>query len=228
MTQQLAPTLDRAYARSFVDENIRPDADVWDRAGLIPEDLLDRIAAAGLWAPFLPAEIGGASVDMVTLGEIHEEVGRGCSSVRSLLTVHTMLSWALQRWGTADQRQQWGPELAAGRTLGAFCLSEPGAGSDTAGDHHDRRAAQGRLAAQRREEMDHQRSARRPVPGVRAGPGQHDRAAGAERRAGRAGEPDRRHARDPVLDAGRDRLLRTWRSGRRPCWAPAVSPPAWC
>ncbi|MFC0429838.1 acyl-CoA dehydrogenase family protein [Kutzneria buriramensis] len=132
MTQQLAPTIDRAYARSFVDDAIRPEADTWDRAGAIPEDLLDRIAGAGLWAPFLPSELGGAGIDMVTLGEIHEEVGRGCSSVRSLLTVHTMLSWALQRFGTDAQIQQWGPELATGRTLGAFCLSEPGAGSDTA------------------------------------------------------------------------------------------------
>ncbi|GAA3437693.1 acyl-CoA dehydrogenase family protein [Kutzneria kofuensis] len=132
MTQQLAPAIDRAYARSFVDSEIRPDADAWDRAGAIPEELLDRIAAAGLWAPFLPPEFGGAGIDMVTLGEIHEEVGRGCSSVRSLLTVHTMLSWALQRFGTDAQIQQWGPELATGRTLGAFCLSEPGAGSDTA------------------------------------------------------------------------------------------------
>ncbi|MEV6606217.1 acyl-CoA dehydrogenase family protein [Kutzneria sp. NPDC051319] len=132
MTQQLAPTLDRAYARSFVDSEIRPNADAWDRAGAIPEELLDRIADAGLWAPFLPVEIGGSGIDMVTLGEIHEEVGRGCSSVRSLLTVHTMLSWALQRFGTDAQIQQWGPALATGRTLGAFCLSEPGAGSDTA------------------------------------------------------------------------------------------------
>jgi alkylation response protein AidB-like acyl-CoA dehydrogenase len=60
-------------------------------------------------------------------------VGRGCSSVRSLLTVHTMLSWALMRWGSAQQVQRWAPDLAAGRVLGAFCLSEPGAGSDAAG-----------------------------------------------------------------------------------------------
>ncbi|MFC0541234.1 acyl-CoA dehydrogenase family protein [Kutzneria chonburiensis] len=132
MTQQLAPAIDRAFARSFVDCSVRPHADAWDRAGRIPEELLDEIAAAGLWAPFLPAALGGSGIDMVTLGEIHEEVGRGCSSVRSLLTVHTMLSWALQRFGTDAQIQQWGPELAAGRTLGAFCLSEPGAGSDTA------------------------------------------------------------------------------------------------
>ncbi|RBM20496.1 acyl-CoA dehydrogenase family protein [Streptomyces sp. PT12] len=132
MTDQLT-ALDRATARRFVDEHIAPFADAWDRAGAVPEEALTRIGDAGLWAPFFPPELGGSGTDMVTLGAIHEEVGRGCSSVRSLLTVHTMLAWALRRWGSEAQRDRWGPELAAGRVLGAFCLSEPGAGSDTSG-----------------------------------------------------------------------------------------------
>ncbi|MDI5967118.1 acyl-CoA dehydrogenase family protein [Streptantibioticus silvisoli] len=136
MTDQLTQSpatrvLDRAAVRAFVDQHISPGADAFDRAGAIPQELLDRIGEAGLWAPFLPPELGGRGTDLVTLGEIHEEVGRGCSSVRSLLTVHGMLSWALQRWGSAAQLERWGPRLASGRTLGAFCLSEPGAGSDT-------------------------------------------------------------------------------------------------
>lgn len=124
---------DRKTARAFVDTYIAPYANEWERAERLPEELLERMAAAGLWAPFLPSEVGGAGMSMVTLGEVHEEVGRGCSSVRSLLTVHTMASWALQRWGTPDQKQQWAAKLASGQLLGAFCLSEPGAGSDTSG-----------------------------------------------------------------------------------------------
>ncbi|RCG26492.1 acyl-CoA dehydrogenase [Sphaerisporangium album] len=126
-------SFDRGAVREFVDRHIVPFADMYDRLGRIPDELLDRIAEAGLWAPFLSAEVGGAGLDMVTLGRVHEEVGRGCSSVRSLLTVHTMLAWAVQRWGSPAQRERWLPEVAAGRTLGAFCLSEPGAGSDAAG-----------------------------------------------------------------------------------------------
>jgi alkylation response protein AidB-like acyl-CoA dehydrogenase len=129
----IAQVTDRASAREFVDTYIVPYAEAYDQAGYIPEELLDRIAAAGLWAPFLPVEVGGAGMDMVTLGEVHEEVGRGCSSVRSLLTVHTMLSWTVQRWGSPAQREKWTPSLASGRVLGAFCLSEPGAGTDAAG-----------------------------------------------------------------------------------------------
>lgn len=124
---------DRGSVRAFVETHIAPYADRYDRAGTVPEELLQRLGEAGLWAPFLPAELGGSGMDMVTLGEVHEEVGRGCSSVRSLLTVHTMVSWAVQRWGSESQRQRWGPGLASGRVAGAFCLSEPEAGSDTAG-----------------------------------------------------------------------------------------------
>jgi alkylation response protein AidB-like acyl-CoA dehydrogenase len=130
---ETVPVTDRAGARDFVDTHIVPYAEAYDQAGYIPEELLDRIAQAGLWAPFLPVEVGGSGMDLVTLGEVHEEVGRGCSSVRSLLTVHTMVSWAVQRWGTAAQREKWTPALATGQVLGAFCLSEPGAGSDTSG-----------------------------------------------------------------------------------------------
>jgi alkylation response protein AidB-like acyl-CoA dehydrogenase len=124
---------DRASARAFVDAYVAPYANDFERAGAIPEELIERMGSAGLWAPFLPPEIGGQGMDMVTLGEIHEEVGRGCSSVRSLLTVHTMAAWTLNRWGSAAQRERWGYTFASGEQLGAFCLTEPGAGSDAAG-----------------------------------------------------------------------------------------------
>ncbi|MER5646783.1 acyl-CoA dehydrogenase family protein [Streptosporangium sp. NPDC002524] len=127
------PVTDRSSARAFVDTHVVPYADAYDRSGHVPEELLRRVAEAGLWAPFLPPGSGGIGMDMVTLGEVHEEVGRGCSSLRSLLTVHTMLSWTVQRWGTPEQRERWSEALGRGDALGAFCLSEPGAGSDAAG-----------------------------------------------------------------------------------------------
>lgn len=130
---QQRPRIDRTTVAAFVDEHIVPHAEAWDRSGAIPEELLDRVGAAGLWAPFLPPAVGGQGLDMAGLAQIHEEVGRGCSSVRSLLTVHSMLAWTLQRWGTPEQLARWGPALATGTVLGAFCLSEPGAGSDTQG-----------------------------------------------------------------------------------------------
>jgi alkylation response protein AidB-like acyl-CoA dehydrogenase len=131
--EKLPAVVDRGSARAFVDLHVRPFADEFERQARIPEDLLRRMAAAGVWAPFLPEELGGSAMDMTTLGQVHEEFGRGCSSVRSLLTVHTMVSWALQRWGSPAQRDRFGLALGRGDMLGSFCLSEPEVGSDATG-----------------------------------------------------------------------------------------------
>ncbi|MFI5585708.1 acyl-CoA dehydrogenase family protein [Amycolatopsis sp. NPDC051758] len=115
----------------FVDDEVGPHANAWEQAEEIPDDVRRRVAELGLWAPFLPVESGGAGMDMVTLGRVHEEVGRGCSSLRSLLTVHTMVTATVERWGDDEQRERWLPALAAGDTLGAFCLTDPDfSGSD--------------------------------------------------------------------------------------------------
>lgn len=121
---------DGATARRFVDEYVRPRAGEFDRGGEVPQDLADRMSEHGLWAPFLPVEVGASGVDMVTFGHIHEEIGRGCSSVRSLLTVHAMVASAVHRWGDVAQRERWLPPLATGKATAAFCLSEPEVGSD--------------------------------------------------------------------------------------------------
>jgi alkylation response protein AidB-like acyl-CoA dehydrogenase len=122
----------RAAFRAVVDAEIAPHADSWDAAERIPPEVLDRVAGHGWWGASLPREVGGADMSWAAIGALHEEVGRGCSSLRSLLTVHTMVTWALDRWGTAEQRERWLPELASGHLRGAFCLTEPDAGSDAA------------------------------------------------------------------------------------------------
>lgn len=122
----------RASARQWTDTWLRPRADAYDRVGRIPGEVLDAVADAGLWAPFLPTASGGSGISYGVLAEVHEEVGRGCSSLRSLLTVHSMVAFAVHKWGTSEQRERWLPQLASGRLLGALCVSEPQAGSDTA------------------------------------------------------------------------------------------------
>lgn len=124
---------DRASFRAFVDENVVPAADEWDRRQAIPDEVLVRLRRERYWGAALPKSVGGSGFDVVTVGELHEEVGRGCSSLRSLLTVHSMVGSALYRWGSDAARERWLPGVAAGDVLGAFCLTEPTAGSDAAG-----------------------------------------------------------------------------------------------
>jgi glutaryl-CoA dehydrogenase (non-decarboxylating) len=119
--------------REFVETEIAPHADQWDRDGQIPHELVNRMGRSGYLGALIPPEYGGTGMDMVTFGILNEELGRGCSSVRSLLTVHGMVQYAIVRWGSESQKRQWLPRLAAGEVIGAFGLTEPGAGSDAAG-----------------------------------------------------------------------------------------------
>lgn len=120
----------RQDCRAFVEQHIAPFAGAWDRAGEMPIELVPELRRHGYLGSILPADVGGGGVDAVTYGLLTEEIGRGCSSVRSLLTVHDMSTLALLRWGSAQVKEELVPVMARGERLGALALSEPGAGSD--------------------------------------------------------------------------------------------------
>ncbi len=120
----------RAAFRRFADEAIAPRADEFDREERLPPELVARLAREGYLGANVPPEYGGLGLGALTYGLLHEEVGRACSSVRSLLTVHAMTAHALQRWGTREQKTKWLPRLASGETVAAFALTEPEVGSD--------------------------------------------------------------------------------------------------
>ena len=121
---------DRAAFRSFVDAEIAPHADQYDRDERLPAGLIEKFARQGYLGAVLPAEAGGAGMDMMTFGLLNEEIGRGCSSLRSLLTVHSMVARCLLKWGSPQQRERWLAPLASGEAIAAFALTEREAGSD--------------------------------------------------------------------------------------------------
>ncbi|MEH2283668.1 MAG: acyl-CoA dehydrogenase family protein [Nostoc sp.] len=120
----------KADFRAFVNEEICPNAGEWDRKEFTPPELIKKIAERGFLGAILPQEYGGKGMDMITYGILNEEIGRGCSSVRSLLTVHNMVAHALCKWGNKSQKQYWLPKFASGEIIAAFALSEPNVGSD--------------------------------------------------------------------------------------------------
>ena len=120
----------REEFRAFVAAEIAPHAGCWDRAAAIPMELVDRLRERGYLGSNVAAEYGGPGRDNVTYGLLTEEIAKGCSSVRSLLTVHDMVAHVIGRWGSPGQRERYLPAMARGEILGAFCLSEPNAGSD--------------------------------------------------------------------------------------------------
>lgn len=122
----------RAEFRSFVATGITPHADRWDRDERLPPAVVGQVAAAGYLGATVPEKYGGAELDAVTFGLLNEALGAGCSSVRSVLTVHSMVAHAVLRWGSEAQKDRWLPLLATGQHVGGFALTEPGAGSDAA------------------------------------------------------------------------------------------------
>ncbi|HLJ35414.1 MAG TPA: acyl-CoA dehydrogenase family protein [Ktedonobacteraceae bacterium] len=145
-------TIEQEWAdiRAFVRREILPYADQYDREERTPRELIQKIAEKGYLGAILPLEWGGRGMDMVSLGRLHEEIGYGCSSVRSLLTVHSMVAYTILKWGSKQQKAQWLPRFARGTSIAAFALSEPGVGSDaksvatTAVARHDHYVLHGR------------------------------------------------------------------------------------
>ncbi|MEK3875969.1 MULTISPECIES: acyl-CoA dehydrogenase family protein [unclassified Paenibacillus] len=116
--------------RRFTELEVFPLADKIDRDEQMPRELIRKLGESGYLGAFLPKRYGGHEMSMSDVGCLNEELGRGCSSTRGILTVQGMVEIAIDRWGTPEQRQEWLPELAQGLAIGAFALSEQGAGTD--------------------------------------------------------------------------------------------------
>jgi glutaryl-CoA dehydrogenase (non-decarboxylating) len=121
---------ERAAFRQFSVDEIAPHADRFDREEQIPPALIQKMALRGYLGGIIPKELGGSGLDMITYGLLNEELGRACSSVRSLLTVHDMVAQTILKWGSDYQKEKWLLSLARGKAIGAVALSEPNVGSD--------------------------------------------------------------------------------------------------
>jgi butyryl-CoA dehydrogenase len=120
-------------AREFVDREIVPRARDNDRAARFDLELARKIGDMGYLGAPVAEEYGGRSLDYVSYGLIVEEVGRGDSSARTVVSVQTSLvCGSIERWGTEEQKRKWLPRLCSGEALGCFALTEPDTGSDAA------------------------------------------------------------------------------------------------
>ena len=121
---------DQTEFRVFADREVAPHADRWDREERLPLEELKRLARRGYLGASIPADFGGAGMDPLTYGLLHEAIGHRCSSLRSAMTVHDMVGHAIARWGSPAMKARWLPKLAAGDAIAAFGLTEPNVGSD--------------------------------------------------------------------------------------------------
>ncbi len=120
--------------REFAANELRPHARRWDAEGVFPRSLIPALAGMGLWGMAAPAEYGGSGIDTVGMALAIEALAWGDGGVALSVAAHNSLCIGhIVRAGTEQQKRTYLPRLASGETLGAWALTEPGAGSDAAG-----------------------------------------------------------------------------------------------
>ncbi|MER5708072.1 acyl-CoA dehydrogenase family protein [Streptomyces sp. NPDC002122] len=121
----------RRLAEDFVAREVTPHAVAWDRAEEVDRAIVKKLGAVGFLGLTIPEEYGGSGGDHLAYCLVTEELGRGDSSVRGIVSVSLgLVAKTLAAWGTEEQKRAWLPRLAAGEALGCFGLTEPGTGSD--------------------------------------------------------------------------------------------------
>jgi alkylation response protein AidB-like acyl-CoA dehydrogenase len=121
----------RATVREFAEQRIAPVAEELDREHRFPYELVAEAAELGLMGMTIPEEYGGGGTDTVSYAIAVEELTRIDSSVAITVAAHHSLgTLPIWNFGSEEQRRQWIPDLASGKRLAAFGLTEPGAGSD--------------------------------------------------------------------------------------------------
>lgn len=123
----------RAVVAEFVDREIVPFAAEWDRAEHVDLSIVGKLADLGIFGLTIDERYGGSGGDHLSYCLVMEELGRGDSSVRGILSVSLgLVTKTIASYGSAAQRDEWLPQLCSGQALGCFALTEPDTGSDAA------------------------------------------------------------------------------------------------
>lgn len=123
----------QALARDFSDRELRPHAGSWDEARSVDEAVLAKLSELGFMGMLVPEAHGGLGFDVTTYLLALEELARGDAAVTLTVAIHSgPVTDLVLAHGSDEQKARWLPRLASGEVVGAFALSEPGAGSDAA------------------------------------------------------------------------------------------------
>ncbi|WP_406015425.1 acyl-CoA dehydrogenase family protein [Streptomyces sp. NBC_00984] len=121
----------RRLAKDFVAREIAPHVVEWDRAENVDKSIVKKLGSVGFLGLTVPEEYGGSGGDHLAYCLVTEELGRGDSSVRGIVSVSLgLVAKTIAAWGDEEQKRHWLPRLAAGEAIGCFGLTEPGTGSD--------------------------------------------------------------------------------------------------
>jgi butyryl-CoA dehydrogenase len=120
----------RDLVRKIADDKVRPVAAKYDREGTFPWDLVKVFAEAGLYEIIIPEEYGGAGKGVTELAIVSEELAKACAGATLAVAASALGTFPIVISANDEQKRRYLPDLAAGKHLAAFCLTEPEAGSD--------------------------------------------------------------------------------------------------
>ena len=121
----------RDMAKDFARKELRPHSERWDKEGWIDEAVITQMGELGLLGMNVPEQWGGANVDYVSYALAVEEISVGDGSVGAIMSIHNSVGCGpILKYGSDEQKQTWLTQLASGRAIGCFCLTEPQAGSE--------------------------------------------------------------------------------------------------
>jgi butyryl-CoA dehydrogenase len=124
----------RRAARRFCEAELRPIAKEVDQEARFPWEAVEKMGRLGYFGMQVPRGLGGAALDSISYAIVIEEISRVCAALGLCVTVHNSVGvYPILAFGSEEQKQKWVPPLARGEKIGAFCLTEPNAGSDAAG-----------------------------------------------------------------------------------------------
>lgn len=132
-------------AASFTRDELTPNAKKWDEDSYFPIPTLRKAAELGFGGIYVKEDVGGSALTRLDATLIFEELSRGCTSTAAYISIHNMVAWIIDSYGSEDLRQKFLPKLCTMELLTSYCLTEPGSGSDAAalrtsakddGDHY--------------------------------------------------------------------------------------------
>ena len=132
-------------ARVFAAEELAPHAARWDEDKHFPVDLLRKAAGLGFAGLYVREDVGGSALTRLDASIVFEQLSYGDVPTAAFLSIHNMVSWMIDRFGSEDLRHRYLPRLTSMELIASYCLTEPGSGSDAAalattakkdGDHY--------------------------------------------------------------------------------------------
>ncbi|MFT0212352.1 acyl-CoA dehydrogenase family protein [Pseudomonas sp. F1_0610] len=121
----------RDMARDFAKSELAPNAEKWEKEGWLDQAVLAQMGELGFLGMTVPEEWGGSYIDYVAYALAVEEIASGCAATGAVMSIHNSVGCSpILNYGSQTQKEQWLPDLAAGKIITCFCLTEPQAGSE--------------------------------------------------------------------------------------------------